>query len=102
MALPRTQQHLGDRPTREVIDTDRRSWVLGEVPSVGLDGIVQNALVAEDGDLIRRFKNFPENWAELSDQALISLVHACPRPAGASSRDTESQESASTDCRKGR
>lgn len=73
-ALPRQQQHLGDMPTREIHDSEGRSWVLGEVPSVGLDGTVRIALVAEDGDLMRRFANFPPDWHELTDDALIRLV----------------------------
>ena len=82
MALPRAQRHIGDRPTREVIDADGRSWVLGEVPSISLDGTVHMALVAENGDLMRRLATYPENWTDLPDHVLISLVHARPVAAG--------------------
>ena len=102
MALPRSQQHLGDRPTREIIDTDGRSWVLGEVPTVGLDGSVRNSLVAEDGDLMRRFPNFPENWAELPDRELIRLVHACQRSASGDARDAGGRDEPSDEVRKPR
>ncbi len=79
MALPRKQQHLGDRPTREIHDAEGRSWVLGVVPSRLKDGTVQTALVAEDGDLIRRFARFPEDWHQMSDDALVRLIQ---NPAG--------------------
>ena len=76
MALPRKQQHVGDRPTREIYDAEGRSWVLGEVPSHLKDGTVEIALVAEDGDLIRRFSQFPPTWYQLSDEALIRLIQS--------------------------
>ncbi|MDQ2890517.1 MAG: hypothetical protein M3R65_08185 [Gemmatimonadota bacterium] len=81
MTLPRKQQHLGDRPTREVYDAQGRSWVLGEVGSRQKDGTCEVALVAEDGDLMRRFPAFPGNWHELSDEALVQLVQSSPRRA---------------------
>ena len=73
-ALPRRQQHVGDMPTREIHDAEGRSWVLGEVPSIRLDGTVEMALVAEDGDLIRRFAKYPANWFSLADVELVRLV----------------------------
>ncbi len=88
MALPRKQQHVGDLPTREIYDAEGRSWVLGVVPSHQKDGTVENALVAEDGDLIRRFSRFPENWYQMSDEALIRLIQS---PSG-ETRDVDVDE----------
>lgn len=73
-ALPRRQQHVGDMPTREIHDAEGRSWVLGVVPSIGLDGTVEMALVAEDGDLMRRFAAYPANWYSLAEEELLRIV----------------------------
>ncbi len=86
MALPRKQQHLGDRPTREIYDSEGRSWVLGEVPTRLRDGTFEMALVAEDGDLMRRFAQFPARWYELSDEMLIRLIQG---PSGKTTIDNE-------------
>lgn len=61
-------------PTREIHDAEGRSWVLGEVPSIRLDGTVEIALVAEDGDLMRRFPAYPANWYSLAEDELVRLV----------------------------
>lgn len=74
MTLPRKQQHLADRPTREVYDAEGRSWVLGEVSRRRPDGTYEVALVAEDGDLLRRFTDFSPDWYHLPDELLVRLV----------------------------
>ncbi|MGI8547690.1 MAG: hypothetical protein ACR2M1_10200 [Gemmatimonadaceae bacterium] len=74
MTLPRKQQHLADRPTREVYDASGKSWVLGEVGSRRPDGSCDVALVAEDGDLLRRFTDFSPDWYQLPDEALVRLI----------------------------
>ncbi len=100
MTLPRKQQHMSDRPTREVFDGYGRSWVIGEVSTWRPDGSCDIALVAEDGDLLRRFSDFPANWVQLSEAALVRLVdgpRSPPQQRGGTAREGADEGARRTD-----
>lgn len=72
--LPRQQRKTADGVTREIRDSEGRTWILAEVARIERDGTFEVGLVAEDGDLLRRFPHFPDDWHRLPDSTLLQLI----------------------------
>jgi hypothetical protein len=65
------QTHDGGSPVR-VINTDEAEWRVYEQASV-YDRRRRPDLVFESDGVIRRVRNYPETWMELSDAALLAV-----------------------------
>ena len=61
----------GESPRRIVIDGNGRKWLVYEAP-LAYDRRF-SSLVFESDDIVRRFRNFPAEWATLSVEALVQL-----------------------------
>jgi len=60
-------------PTRSVVDAQGIFWQVCEV-EFGLDRRVGRSLVFESDVSVRRVRNYPITWHELSDEELARLV----------------------------
>jgi hypothetical protein len=60
-------------PTRSVLDAEGTFWLVCEVP-YELDRRSGRSLVFESDGAVRRVRNYPESWNELSDAELARLV----------------------------
>ena len=75
----RLTDHLQSRSVgtaRIIVGRDGRDWVVREVPAPDFDRRQHATLVFEAPDVMRRVRRYPENWRELTDDALfdVSLV----------------------------
>jgi hypothetical protein len=59
--------------TRHVRDSEGRSWLVRELQHLGYDRRSTSSLLFERHDVIRRVRNFPENWMTLGDADLFAL-----------------------------
>jgi len=65
------RQSLG--PTRNVLDSEGTYWQVCEV-AYEFDRRSGRSLVFESDGAVRRVRNYPETWNELSDEELARLV----------------------------
>lgn len=56
-----------------VITIEHEEWRVYELLPASYDRRGGNTLVFETDGVIRRVRNFPDNWRELSPQALLAL-----------------------------
>ncbi|HWE41720.1 MAG TPA: hypothetical protein VG432_04400 [Gemmatimonadaceae bacterium] len=56
-----------------VINLEHERWRVYELPPASYDRRGGNTLVFETEGVIRRVRNFPDNWRELSPEALLAL-----------------------------
>jgi hypothetical protein len=59
--------------SRSVVDVDGSSWIVQEVRHWGYDRRASSSLVFTGDDAMRRVRNYPPNWIELSDAELIAI-----------------------------
>lgn len=59
--------------TALVINLDNEEWRIYELLPASYDRRGRNTLVFETDGVIRRIRNYPENWRELSADALLTL-----------------------------
>ena len=61
---------------RIIVGRDGREWVVREVPAPDFDRRQRATLVFEAPDVMRRVRQYPENWRALPDDELfdVSLV----------------------------
>lgn len=73
----RPDQTIGDAtaPARvRLLDADGHRWRVHETPAPNFDRRSTPHLVFDSETVVRRVRNFPANWFELSDQALYALT----------------------------
>lgn len=58
---------------RHFLDAESQVWTVREVKHEGYDRRSTNSLLFERHDVVRRVRNFPANWATLSDAELVAL-----------------------------
>jgi hypothetical protein len=51
-------------------------WLVYELRAIPFDRRSGSSLIFESDDTIRRVRNYPENWRELSDEELFALSWA--------------------------
>jgi hypothetical protein len=56
-----------------VINVDHEQWRIYELLPASYDRRGGNTLVFESDGVIRRVRNFPDNWRELSAEQLFAL-----------------------------
>ena len=56
-----------------VINFEHELWRVYELAPASYDRRGGNTLVFETDGVIRRVRNFPDNWRELSPEALLAL-----------------------------
>lgn len=59
--------------TSRVLFVDGEQWLVYELPPLPLDRRSTPSLVFENEHTIRRVRNFPPNWRELTDEQLFAL-----------------------------
>lgn len=62
--------------TARLLHANGVQWLVYELRPLPLDRRGSSSLVFESDDTIRRVRNFPMNWRELSDEALMALSWA--------------------------
>ena len=67
-----------DVPARALRDAEGRTWIFFERQMASPAGC-SVSLLAEHDNVIRRFDDFPPEWEEMSDEALLALLDA-PAP----------------------
>lgn len=53
---------------------DGVNWRVYEIPATRLDRRSTPSLVFESDDLVRRVRNYPPEWRDLSDNELVRLM----------------------------
>jgi hypothetical protein len=79
--LPKTAQRRAPKMTSDttgaanslVITLDDEQWRIYELAPASYDRRGSNTLVFETDGVIRRVRNFPRDWRELSPEALLAL-----------------------------
>ena len=61
------------RVTGRQIVVDGVAWLVYEMPADRLDRRSSSSLVFESDDAMRRVRNYPADWRESSDEALLAL-----------------------------
>ena len=56
--------------TRTFRDLEGRTWMVREVPLPVFDRRSGSCLIFERAEVVRRVRNFPPNWTELSEKEL--------------------------------
>ena len=59
--------------TALVIIVDHEEWRVYELAGGSYDRRASNTLIFESEGVMRRVRNFPENWREMSTAALVAL-----------------------------
>lgn len=59
--------------SRSVVDADGATWLVQEVRHWGYDRRASSSLVFTGDDAMRRVRNYPSNWIQLSDGDLIAI-----------------------------
>lgn len=59
--------------SRSVVDAYGVTWTVQEVRHWSYDRRASSSLVFTGDDAMRRVRNYPANWIELSDDELIAL-----------------------------
>ena len=59
--------------TRTIRDLEGRTWIVRETPLPAFDRRSGSCLIFERAEVVRRVRNFPANWLDLSEKEL-SLV----------------------------
>lgn len=70
---PAPVPHIERLASRSVVDSDGGTWTVQEVRDWGYDRRASSSLVFTGDDAMRRVRNYPPNWIELSDAELIAL-----------------------------
>ena len=70
---------VGPKRTRRLF-ADGDHWLVREVPAPAYDRRATTHLVFETADVMRRVREFPDDWTTLSDEALYALSVFRPRP----------------------
>lgn len=64
---------LGDRPYRALLAEDGRQWAVYTIPAANYDRRGGLCLLFDSADVMRRLRDFPDNWYELPDAELYAL-----------------------------
>jgi len=64
---------FGDRPYRALLGEDGRVWAVYTIPAANYDRRGGLCLLFDSADVMRRLRNFPDNWYELPDAELYAL-----------------------------
>jgi hypothetical protein len=67
------EQQSPARPTRVIYGSDGELWVVRELAAPAFDRRDTPSLVFSTDDVMRRVRNYPSNWFELSDEALFEV-----------------------------
>jgi hypothetical protein len=59
--------------SRSVVDALGATWIVQEVRHWGYDRRASSSLVFTGDDAMRRVRNYPPNWIQLSDAELIAI-----------------------------
>jgi hypothetical protein len=68
-ALP----HIERLATRSVPDDEGGAWLVQEIRDWGYDRRASFSLVFTNDNVMRRVRNYPPNWIELSDAELMAI-----------------------------
>ena len=60
------------RTARQLL-ADDTMWLVYELRALPFDRLSGSSLIFESDSAIRRVRNYPDNWRELSDAALFAL-----------------------------
>ena len=66
------QIRKAQRTARQFI-VDATRWLVYELPPPSFDRRMTSTLVFESDEVIRKVRNFPNNWRDLSDDELFAL-----------------------------
>jgi hypothetical protein len=58
---------------RIIVAADGREWIVREVPAPDFDRRQHATLVFEAPDVMRRVRQYPDNWRELTDAELYEV-----------------------------
>ena len=72
------------------ITVNDRSWTVYERVHEP-DRRHKGSLIFDSGEVLRRIRDYPENWSELTDASLIALCEATPAAPPVESSDEESE-----------
>ena len=70
---PRQAPRIERLASRSVRDAHGVAWLIQEVRDFGYDRRVSSSLVFSSDDAMRRVRDYPPNWIELSADELIAL-----------------------------
>jgi len=59
--------------SRSILDAHGGMWRVQEIRDWGYDRRASSSLVFTSDDVMRRVRNYPPNWVDLSDDELIAL-----------------------------
>jgi hypothetical protein len=68
-ALPRIERLA----TRSVPDDEGGAWLVQEIRDWGYDRRASSSLVFTNDNVMRRVRNYPPNWIDLSDAELMAI-----------------------------
>ncbi len=68
-----TSQDSSTPPTRSFVDDDGAHWTVYEQAFGDYDRRSGASLIFNSDFAVRRVRNFPSNWSELSERELIAL-----------------------------
>lgn len=55
---------------------ENESWCVYEMPPAATDASKRSSLIFESAKIVRRVREFPPHWRDLSDEALYALSHS--------------------------
>lgn len=64
---------FGDRSCRALRSDDGREWAVYTIPAANYDRRGGLCLLFDSVDVMRRLRDFPDNWYELPDAELYAL-----------------------------
>jgi hypothetical protein len=67
-----TQQRKSDR--RSIVGADGCEWLVRELETKGV-ATTSRSLVFERPEVVRRVRDYPPNWASLTDDQLYRVSH---------------------------
>jgi hypothetical protein len=70
---PRQAPHIERLGSRAVRDEQGFTWFVQEIRDWGYDRRASLSLVFTSDDVMRRVRDYPPNWIELSDDELIAV-----------------------------
>jgi len=69
----RSSSQRNAQQTARRVMSDGVLWLVFEVPAMPYDRRGTSSLIFESDTTLRRVRNYPANWRELSDEQLLSL-----------------------------
>jgi hypothetical protein len=68
-----TSQDSSTPPSRSFVDDDGAHWTVHEQPFGDYDRRSGQSLIFSTDFAVRRVRNYPQNWMELSEKELMEL-----------------------------